>query len=83
MPEITINLPTPLNASVQEGDVAYYVPINSTDVGGFQVTTNQEPIEIGIILSITITDAKFRFVNDSKQKAEMFATACDVAENSK
>ena len=27
--------------------------------------------------------AKFRFVNDSKQKAEMFATACDVAENSK
>ena len=53
MPEITINLPTPLNASVQEGDVAYYVPINSTDVGGFQVTTNQEPIEIGIILSIT------------------------------
>jgi len=129
MPEITINLPTPLNASVQEGYTAYYVPLNTTEVGGFQVPNNQEPIEIGKIKAITISDtdsdgindnvallcdieestvepsggdyiffakdravneasilgyyAKFKFVNDSKQKAEMFATACDISENSK
>ena len=129
MPEITINLPTPLNASVQEGDIAYYVPLNDSEVGGFQVPDNQEPVEIGIIKSITITDsnsdgildnvallcdieestiepsnndyiffaknravnetsilgyyAKFKFVNDSRQKAEMFAASCDVSENSK
>ena len=129
MPEINIDLPLPLNASVQEGDIAYYVPLEETEVGGFQVPTNQEPIEIGIIQSITMSDgdsdgildtatllceiddgviepslgdyvffakdravnetsilgyyAKFKFVNDSKQKAEMFAASCDVSENSK
>ena len=122
MPEITLDFPTPLNASVQEGDIAYYVPLQPGTVGGFQVPTNQEPIEIGIIKEIIITNdlisliceideltvqpvlgdyvffaknravneksilgyyAKFRFVNDSRQKAEMFATACDVTENSK
>ena len=54
MAQITIALPSPLNVSVQAGDIAYYVQINDTAVGGFQVNQGTSaPIEIGPIISIS------------------------------
>ena len=54
MAQITIALPSPLNVSVQAGDIAYYVQINDTAVGGFQVNEGTSaPIEIGPIISIS------------------------------
>ena len=114
-----------LNASVQPGDIAYYIPAN-TLVGGFNVNINNEDcVEIGVINDIvttaldgdvdnsatwtlicTIGDStpapqpgdfiffgksrevneasivgyygKFRFENNSKEKAELFAAACNI-----
>ena len=54
MPEITITLPSPLNESVQAGDIAYYVNVDSNSVGGFTVNEGGNlPTKIGIIKVIT------------------------------
>ena len=54
MPEITITLPSPLNESVQAGDTAYYVNVDSNSVGGFTVNEGGNlPTKIGIIKVIT------------------------------
>jgi hypothetical protein len=55
MAEITITLPSPLNQSVQAGDIAYYVDIDSNSVGGFSVNEGGNlPTKIGIIKVITV-----------------------------
>jgi len=114
-----------LNASVQPGDIAYYIPAN-TLVGGFNVNiSNEDCVEIGVINDIVTTAldgdinnaatwtlicsigsstpppvagdfiffgksrevneasivgyyGKFRFENNSKEKAELFATSCNI-----
>ena len=54
MAQITIVLPSPLNVSVQAGDIAYYVSVNDEEVGGFQVNEGTSaPQEIGPIVSIS------------------------------
>ena len=123
MPDINVTLPTPLNFSVEPGDIAYYIPILNNTVGGFQTNqVGQDMVEIGPIQTITFGDntatllcdmpngtiepvggdfiffgkeravneasilgyyGEFVFKNDSKQKAEMFSTACSISENSK
>tara|TARA_B100000530_G_C15718118_1_gene392760 strand:+ start:230 stop:658 length:429 start_codon:yes stop_codon:yes gene_type:complete len=142
MAEVIISLPAPLNASVQTGDVAHYVPVNVT-VGGFQTHTDNANITtIGTIKKIEYQDsdgntvstpdnltlfgddlgytalltcdignftplpqqqdffffskdrtvneanamgyyAEFKFVNDSRKKAELFSVGCDIGESSK
>ena len=114
-----------LNASVQPGDIAYYIPAN-TLVGGFNVNiSNEDCVEIGVINDIVTTAldgdvnntatwtlicsigestpapqagdfiffgksrevneasivgyyGKFRFENNSKEKAELFAASCNI-----
>jgi hypothetical protein len=114
-----------LNASVQPGDIAYYIPAN-TLVGGFNVNINNEDcVTIGVIKDIVTTTldgdvnntstwtlicniadstpspqagdfiffsksrevneasivgyyGKFRFENNSKEKAELFAASCNI-----
>ena len=116
---ITITLPTPLNVSLQAGDIAYYVEINDNLVGGFQVNQGtNSPIEIGPITSVNggvivvenestneepssgdfilfgknrnVNEAsivgyfaEIEFKNNSKEKAEMFSSACEVEQSSK
>ena len=56
MPEIELQLPIPLNHSVQKGDIAYYTSINSF-VGGFQTQTiDTDIIKIGEIKDINFLD---------------------------
>jgi len=119
MAQISITLPTPLNVSLQAGDIAYYVELSSSAVGGFQVNQGTSaPIEIGPVVSITngvivvenettnqepgVGDfilfgknrrvneaslvgyfAEFEFKNNSKTKAELFSTGCQIQESSK
>ena len=116
---IQISLPLPLNASLQAGDIAYYVEVNDNLVGGFQVNQGTNPpIEIGPIVSVVATQvtvenestneepsagdfilfsknrnvneasivgyfAEIEFKNNSKDKAEMFSSACEIEESSK
>tara|TARA_Y100000593_G_scaffold5565_2_gene10955 strand:- start:8534 stop:8962 length:429 start_codon:yes stop_codon:yes gene_type:complete len=142
MAEVIITLPAPLNASVQTGDIAHYIPVNLVS-GGFQTHTDNTNITtIGTIKTITYEDAdgntvptpdnltvfgsdlgykailkcyisnltplpsqndffffskdrtvneanaigyyaEFKFVNDSRKKAELFSVGCDVGESSK
>tara|TARA_B100000073_G_scaffold340315_1_gene339965 strand:+ start:3624 stop:4052 length:429 start_codon:yes stop_codon:yes gene_type:complete len=52
MAEVIIELPAPLNASVQTGDIAHYIPTN-LNVGGFQTHTASTNITtIGTIKKI-------------------------------
>ena len=129
MAEIIINLGLPLNASVQPGDILYYVPAN-TQVGGFNLNINNAAIiELGPIINIltTVVDptvgdnslqtivvnigdnvvaptvgdflffskdrqvneasiigyyGKFKFKNNSRQKAELFSATCDISVSS-
>tara|TARA_R110001583_G_scaffold57672_1_gene172464 strand:- start:3798 stop:4169 length:372 start_codon:yes stop_codon:yes gene_type:complete len=123
MPDINVTLPTPLNFSVEPGDIAYYIPILNNTIGGFQTNqVGQQMVEIGPIITITFGEntailvcdmeegtvaptagnfiffgkdravneasilgyyGEFVFKNNSKQKAEMFSTACEMSENSK
>ena len=119
MAQISITLPTPLNVSLQAGDIVYYVELASSTVGGFQVNQGTSvPIEIGPVVSITngvivvenettnqepsVGDfilfgknrrineaslvgyfAEFEFKNNSKTKAELFSTGCQIQESSK
>jgi len=122
MPLINLSFPTPINVSVQPGDIAYY--INATETTGGFTTHNatDEMIEIGPITQITENNVntvvqcdmpdeviaptassfvffgkdrsvnesslvgyygRFKFKNSSKDKAELFSTACEIAESSK
>ena len=56
MPTINLQLGsgTTLNASAQPGDIAYYIPANSS-IGGFQThLADQDMITIGIIQKIEV-----------------------------
>ena len=123
MPLIELTFPSPINASVQPGDTAYFVDIGLQSVGGFFTPQdNADMVEIGPITQITVGAngttiqcdtpdttpsptmlsfiffgknravnesslvgyyGKFTFVNDSKDKAELFSVACEIAESSK
>ena len=122
MPTINLQIGsgTTLNASVQPGDIAYYIPAN-TLVGGFNVNiSNAEIVKIGVIMDIIANNTilvcniaqgttapeigdfiyfskdrevnessilgyygKFRFVNNSKQQAELFTVNCNINISSK
>jgi len=130
MPDITIELPYPINQSLQEGDMIYYIPVANLQSGGFIVDNNMSDfVEIGPaktilnfdtnadgisdIVQITvflspgtiaptssdflffgknrnINEAslvgyygEFKFENNSKKRAELFTTACEITESSK
>ena len=122
MPLIDLTFPSPINVSVQPGDIAYYINANQT-VSGFTTTNdNDNLITIGPIEQITVGATgttiqcfipdttpdptansfilfgknraanestivgyygRFEFINNSKDKAELFSTACEIAESSK
>ena len=118
MATISLQFPSPINASVQVGDITYFS--NPSTLGGFNVGNNLTQIgEIQTITdngtNVTIicgynqnnpppTSTSFilfskdnlinlsslagyygsvKFNNNSKDKAELFATACEVSESSK
>ena len=54
MAEFTINLKAPLNESVQAGDIAYFV--KTSTLAEFEIN-NGQPIKIGKIKKITLTDS--------------------------
>lgn len=122
MPLIQLTFPSPINASVQPGDTAYYIDAGQDD-SGFVVADNNDnittigPIEeiavgaTGTTLTVFIPDTtpsptansfilfgknravnestlvgyygEFVFKNNTKDKAELFSTACEIAESSK
>ena len=49
----------PINESVQEGDLVYYVKVASVQQGGFNVATTQNPIYIGKIKKIEHFDVNY------------------------
>ena len=122
MPLIDLTFPSPINASVQPGDTAYFIDAGQ-DASGFTVADNNDNITtIGPITQITVGTngttiqcdtpdttpnptansfilfaknravnestlvgyyGEFVFKNNSKDKAELFSTACEIAESSK
>tara|TARA_Y100000592_G_scaffold100519_1_gene180949 strand:+ start:14831 stop:15220 length:390 start_codon:yes stop_codon:yes gene_type:complete len=129
MAQITLQFDYPVNQSLQEGDIIYYIAQGTS--GGFDIgLDSQSIIEIGSVISITNVDnnndtfpdvvnvlcnianttaaptvdkdfiffgkersineasivgyyGEFKFANNSKQPAELFAAACDITESSK
>tara|TARA_R100000152_G_C6585919_1_gene48110 strand:+ start:128 stop:508 length:381 start_codon:yes stop_codon:yes gene_type:complete len=62
MPQISVYLPTPLNMSLQSGDLVYYAT-NTNTTGGFDIA--QGMIYIGPLMSISFTDTNGDGINDS------------------
>ena len=63
--EIEVYLSLPLNASVQAGDIAYYIAVASQTLGGFTVSANnQQVVTIGMITQIEFIDTNEDGVND-------------------
>ena len=118
MATISLQFPSPINASVQVGDITYFsnpstlggfnVGNNLTQIGEIQTITdngtnvtmvctynqnNTPPTSTSFILfskdnlinlsSLVGYYGEFKFVNNSKQEAELFATSCEVSESSK
>ena len=68
---------TVLNASVQPGDIAYFIPA-STQVGGFTVNLNSdEPVQIGQILEITTTQID----GDDVNNMATLTLVCEITDN--
>ena len=65
MPQITLTFPitVDLNVSCQVGDTAYFSP--TTSIAGFDTSAQSTIVEIGIILSITLTGGKWILVCDT------------------
>jgi len=75
MPQITLTFPTTvdLNVSCQVGDTAYYSP--TTSIAGFNTSAQSDIVEIGIILSITLTNGQWVLVCDTTLTSSQLPTS--------
>ena len=68
MPDITIELPYPINQSLQEGDMIYYIPVANLQSGGFIVDNNMSDfVEIGPAKTILNFDTNADGISDIVQ----------------
>lgn len=83
MPQITLTFPTTvnLNESCQVGDTAYYSP--TTTVAGFKTSAQSAIVEIGKILSITLTNDKWILVCNTTLGSNQLPTSSDFISFSK
>ena len=83
MPQITLTFPTTvdLNVSCQVGDTAYYSP--TTTIAGFDTSAQSDIVEIGTILSITLTSGQWVLVCDTTLTSSQLPTTSDFISFSK
>ena len=73
---LNIILPSPLNQSVQTGDIAYYLKLANSQIGGFTTHNSTDNIvKIGRIRLISYVDT------DADQVVDSVMLICDADDN--
>ena len=98
MPILTLTFPTPLNTSVQIGDVGYFVEVTTFTTSSTNPDDNITTIDFDAnyqyfimfaknnavnLSSVLGYYAKARFVNNSMNRAELFSVGSEVQQSSK